>query len=61
MDDYLSEASSEKKYADKISWSSVLRLDYLNEESNPSYPAFRWELPLDYRIGSVHMPYSPER
>ena len=34
-----------------------LEIDYLNEESNPSILRFR-ELPLDYRIGSVHMLYN---
>ena len=31
--------------------------DYLNEASNPSIARFR-ELPLDYRIGSVHLLYN---
>ena len=35
---------------------SGLEIDYLNEESNPSVTRFR-ELPLDYRIGSVHLLY----
>ena len=35
---------------------SGLEIDYLNEESNPSVVRFR-ELPLDYRIGSVHLLY----
>lgn len=37
-----------------------LEIDYLDEDSNPSLPRFQ-DLPLDYRIGSVHMLYSPER
>ena len=36
---------------------SGLEIDYLNEESNPSVSRFR-ELPLDYRIGSVHLLYN---
>lgn len=60
MDDYLSEFSRlKKKYADKIELAIGLEIDYLNEESNPSLPCFQ-KLSLDYRIGSVHMLYSPE-
>lgn len=60
MNDYLSEFSRLKeKYADKIELSIGLEIDYLNEESHPALPRFQ-ELPLDYRIGSVHMLYSPE-
>ena len=59
MDDYLSEFSRLKgKYADKIELAIGLEIDYLNEESHPAIPRFQ-ELPLDYRIGSVHMLYSP--
>ena len=58
MDDYLSEFSRlKKKYADKIELAIGLEIDYLNEESNPSLPCFQ-KLPLDYRIGSVHMLYN---
>jgi histidinol-phosphatase (PHP family) len=60
MEDYLSEFSRlKKKYADKIELAIGLEIDYLNEDSNPASLRFR-ELPLDYRIGSVHMLYSPE-
>lgn len=60
MDDYLSEFSRLKeKYADKIELAIGLEIDYLDEENHPALPRFR-ELPLDYRIGSVHMLYSPE-
>ncbi|WP_294628851.1 histidinol-phosphatase [uncultured Bacteroides sp.] len=60
MEDYLAEfARLKEKYADKIELAIGLEIDYLNEESNPASPRFR-ELPLDYRIGSVHMLYSPE-
>ncbi len=59
MEDYLSEFSRlKKKYADKVELAIGLEIDYLNEDSNPASPRFR-ELPLDYRIGSVHMLYSP--
>ena len=54
MEDYLAEFRRVKeKYAGKIEFYSGLEIDYLNEESNPSIARFR-ELPLDYRIGSVH-------
>lgn len=60
MEDYLSEFYRMKeKYADKIELAIGLEIDYLNEESHPASPAFQ-NLPLDYRIGSVHMLYSPE-
>ena len=55
MSDYLSEFQRLKeKYADRIELYIGLEIDYLDEESNPSMARFR-ELPLDYRIGSVHM------
>ena len=44
------------KYADEIELYVGLEIDYLNEESNPSVARFT-ELPLDYRIGSVHLLY----
>lgn len=59
MDDYLSEFSRLKeKYADRIELAVGLEIDYLDADSNPSSSRFQ-ELPLDYRIGSVHMLYSP--
>lgn len=55
MEDYLAEFHRMKeKYAGKIELVIGLEIDYLNEESHPALPCFR-ELPLDYRIGSVHM------
>lgn len=55
MDDYLSEFRRMKeKYAGKIELAVGLEIDYLDEENNPSLSRFR-KLPLDYRIGSVHM------
>lgn len=58
MDDYLAEFRRMKeKYAGRIELYLGLEIDYLNEESNPSIARFR-ELPLDYRIGSVHMLYN---
>lgn len=57
MDDYLSEFRRMKeKYAGKIELAVGLEIDYLDEESNPAVSRFQ-ELPLDYRIGSVHMLY----
>lgn len=55
MEDYLAEfCRMKEKYADKIELIVGLEIDYLNEGSHPALPCFR-ELPLDYRIGSVHM------
>lgn len=55
MEDYLAEFNRLKsKYAGRIELYIGLEIDYLDEESNPSIARFR-ELPLDYRIGSVHM------
>lgn len=52
---YLAEADAlKKKYASQIEFYIGLEIDYLNENSNPSISFFR-ELPLDYRIGSVHL------
>lgn len=52
---YLDEAQRLKqKYADQIELYIGMEIDYLDEESNPSIARFR-ELPLDYRIGSVHL------
>lgn len=60
MSDYLSEFSRLKeKYEGKIELAIGLEIDYLNDDSQPALTCFQ-ELPLDYRIGSVHMLYSPE-
>ena len=57
---YLSELEFLKsKYADQIELYTGLEIDYLTEEHNPSSPFFQ-KLPLDYRIGSVHMVYTDE-
>lgn len=54
---YLDEFSRMKeKYGKDIELYLGMEIDYLNEESNPSVSRFR-DLPLDYRIGSVHMLY----
>lgn len=58
MPAYLDEANLLKqKYAGQIEFYTGLEIDYLDEESNPSIASFR-ELPLDYRIGSVHLLHS---
>lgn len=55
MPDYLAEITRLKSlYSDQIELYAGLEIDYLNETSNPASPYFQ-ELPLDYRIGSVHM------
>ncbi len=52
---YLAEFNRLKqKYASRIELYIGLEIDYLDEESNPSLTRF-CELPLDYRIGSVHL------
>lgn len=57
---YLEEiARLKKKYAGQIELYAGMEIDYLNEGQNPAIAYFR-ELPLDYRIGSVHLVYTPE-
>lgn len=57
---YLQEITRLKeKYAGRIEIYAGMEIDYLDEASNPSIDYFR-ELPLDYRIGSVHMLTSDE-
>ncbi len=52
---YLSEADRVKKlYGDRIEIYTGMEIDYLDETSNPASPFFQ-HLPLDYRIGSVHV------
>ncbi len=58
MDNYLAEFNHVKdKYKDKIEFYVGLEIDYLNDESNPASTSFQ-KLPLDYRIGSVHLLYN---
>lgn len=55
--DYLAGFNALKeKYKDRIELYVGMEIDYLNDESNPSIADFR-RLPLDYRIGSVHLLY----
>jgi histidinol-phosphatase (PHP family) len=57
MDDYFAEFNRlKKKYADVIELALGLEIDYINSSSNPSIPKFK-KLPLDFRIGSVHLLY----
>lgn len=54
MPEYLEEVKRLKeKYKDKLEIYVGLEIDYLDETYNPSISYFR-ELPLDYRIGSIH-------
>ncbi len=56
--DYLQEIERLKqKYAGQIELYAGLEIDYLNERQNPAMSYFQ-ELPLDYRIGSVHLIYT---
>lgn len=52
--EYLAEIERLKnKYSEKIEIYCGLEIDFLNERYGPSVPYFR-QLPLDYRIGSIH-------
>jgi len=54
MPEYLAEIDRlKKKYSDRLEIYTALEIDYLDETYNPSVPYFQ-ELPLDYRIGSIH-------
>ena len=54
MPEYLAEIDRlKKKYADRIEIYTALEIDYLDESYNASITYFR-NLPLDYRIGSIH-------
>lgn len=54
MPEYLTETDRlKKKYSDRLEIYTALEIDYLDETYNPSIPYFQ-ELPLDYRIGSIH-------
>ncbi|RHJ91711.1 histidinol-phosphatase [Parabacteroides bouchesdurhonensis] len=54
MPEYLQEIERLKqKYSDQLEIYAGLEIDYLDKTYNASIPYFR-ELPLDYRIGSIH-------
>lgn len=58
--EYLNEISRLKtKYDGRLELYAALEIDYLHEEQHPGIPYFQ-QLPLDYRIGSVHLVYTPE-
>ncbi|MDM8269751.1 histidinol-phosphatase [Barnesiella viscericola] len=58
--DYLDEFHRLKSlYASKIELYVGLEIDFLDDTFNPSIPYFQ-ELPLDYRIGSVHYIVTPD-
>lgn len=55
VNDYLDEIKRMKRlYGDRIEIYAGMEIDYLDETSNPASPFFQ-QLPLDYRIGSVHV------
>ena len=59
MEDYLSEFFKLKnKYNKDIELLIGLEIDYINEKCQPASICYQ-TLPLDYRIGSVHMLLSP--
>lgn len=54
MPEYLAEISRlKRKYSDQLEIYVGLEIDYLDNTYNASIPYFK-ELPLDYRIGSIH-------
>lgn len=55
MDDYLQTFHCLKQqYSEKLELCIGLEIDYLDENHNPSAACFQ-HLPLDYRIGSIHL------
>ena len=57
MEDYLGEFHRLKQeYEGYVELYVALEIDYLNEDSHPASACFQ-ALPLDYRIGSVHLLY----
>ena len=48
-----------EKYAGQIELYAGMEIDYLNDDQNPANDYFQ-QLPLDYRIGSVHLVYTDE-
>lgn len=47
-----------QKYQNDIKLYVGMEIDYLNDQQNPAMDYFQ-QLPLDYRIGSVHLIYAP--
>ncbi len=59
VESYIDEARRLKqKYADRIRLHIGMEIDYVDAEFNPASDYFQ-SLPLDYRIGSVHLLKSP--
>lgn len=59
VDRYIAEIERVKlKYADRITILAGMEIDYIDEDYNPASPYFQ-QLPLDFRIGSVHLLRSP--
>lgn len=57
---YLKEIGELKeKYRNQIELYVGMEIDYLNDAENPANDYFQ-HLPLDYRIGSVHLVYTPD-
>ena len=57
---YLSEIERLKRsYAGRIELYAGMEIDYLDECDNPASDYFR-QLPLDYRIGSVHLMHADD-
>lgn len=57
---YLDEiARLKREYAGKIEIYAGMEIDYIDEANNPASGYFR-NLPLDFRIGSIHWVYTPE-
>jgi len=60
VEEYLKELERLKiRYADRIELYAGMEIDYLNEAQHPGAAYFQ-RLPLDYRIGSVHLVYTPD-
>lgn len=60
MDDYLNEFGRMKeKYRHKMELIIGLEIDYIDDKNNPANEMFQ-KLPLDFRIGSVHMLYDKD-
>ena len=62
MPEYLTEIERlKKKYSDRLEIYVGLEIDFLDKSYNASIPYFR-NLPLDYRIGSIHfLPIAQQR
>lgn len=58
VSDYLAEINRLKQlYAGQIELYAGMEIDYLNDDQHPAISYFQ-QLPLDYRIGSIHLVYT---